>query len=392
LWTDLPRHLGHTSPPFYLVLGLPVVGALIVIAARRWLPGDGGHRPLQGFAGPSPPWTFGPGVAVAAFGTLAFGAVLGPEAPLIALGAVVGSALSVVVKLDQKSTAVLSTAGSMSAISALFDGPLVAGMLMVEAGIGMGAALIPVVLPGLVAAAIGYVLFIGLGSWGGLNSTGLTFPGLPAYHGTHVLDLVIAIGVGIAAAVCLAAIRRIGGWVEGLAAGPLRMPGLLVAGGLAVGLLAMTARWLGANSQDELFSGQAAVPALVNQSSIKVVLVLLIAKSLGYAISLGSGFRGGPIFPAIFTGVGLAAVTEHAFNRSPTFAVAVGTAAGMAAMTRLVLAPVLFAALLVGPAGVDAIPAAVLATSAAWVTTKALDQRAHHPPETADATPAAAPT
>jgi hypothetical protein len=75
---------------------------------------------------------------------------------------------------------VLATAGSFSAISALFGGPLVAGMLMVEAGAArLGAALIPALLPGLVAAAIGYVMFVGLGSWGGLNATPLAVPGLP---------------------------------------------------------------------------------------------------------------------------------------------------------------------------------------------------------------------
>lgn len=52
-----------------------------------------------------------------------------------------------------------------------------------------------------------------------------------------------------------------------------------------------------------------------------------------------------------------------------------GTAAGMAAMTRLLLAPLVFAGLLVGTSGIDAIPAAVFATSAAWLTRTALDRR-----------------
>jgi H+/Cl- antiporter ClcA len=33
LWTDLPDRLGHTGPPWYLVLALPVVGAAIVVVA-----------------------------------------------------------------------------------------------------------------------------------------------------------------------------------------------------------------------------------------------------------------------------------------------------------------------------------------------------------------------
>ena len=43
------------------------------------------------------------------------------------------------------------------------------------------------------------------------------------------------------------------------------------------------------------------------------------------------------VFPAIFLGVALAMLTGLWFDTSPTFAVAVGAAAGMAAMTRLVL-------------------------------------------------------
>ncbi len=332
LWTDLPHDLGASAPPWYLVLGLPVIGAGVVIAARMLLPGDGGHPPLGGLSTAPTPLRAGPGVALAAIGTLCFGPVLGPEAPLIALGSVVGMAVTLFVKLDERGKAVLGTAGSFSAISALFGGPLVAGMLLVEAGIGMGSALIPALLPGLVAAAVGYVIFVGFGTWGGLHETALTVPGLPLYHDIHVGDLLIGIGVGIAAALLITGVRLIGGRVDGLTHGRARMPLLLVAGGLAVGLLALLARALGANSQDVLFSGQTSVPGLVAEQSLKIVLILLVAKALAYAVSLGCGFRGGPVFPAIFLGVALSSVAEIVFNTSPTLAVAVGTAAGMAAM------------------------------------------------------------
>lgn len=380
LWEDLPEALGASSPPWYLVLCLPVIGALIVVAARSLLPGDGGHAPLGGLSAKPTPWSYGPGVALAALGTLAFGSVLGPEAPLIALGSVVGSALTMFVKLDQKSTAVLETAGSFSAVSALFGGPLVAGMLLVEAGVGMGSVLIPMLLPGLVAAAVGYLLFVGLGGWGGLDTATLTIPGLPAYDGTHILDLGIAIGVGVATALVVAVVRRIGTLVDGLKAGRLGMPGLLVAGGFTVGLLALVARWLGADSQDVLFSGQTSIPNLVAEPSLAVVLVLLAAKGLGYAVSLGAGFRGGPVFPAIFLGVAISSVAEVVFDVSPTLAVAVGTAAGMAAMTRLLFASLMFATLLVGSNGFDTIPAAVLAAAAAWIVTTGIERRAAQTP------------
>jgi hypothetical protein len=47
----------------------------------------------------------------------------------------------------------------------------------------------------------------------------------------------------------------------------------------------------------------------------------------------------------------------------------------MAATTRLLIMSALFAALLVGTAGVDTIPAAVLAAVAAWLTMSVLDRR-----------------
>ena len=376
LWTDLPHDLGASAPPWYLLLGLPVAGAGIVIAARLLLPGDGGHPPLGGLSMTPTPLRAGPGVALAAIGTLCFGPVLGPEAPLIALGSVVGMTVTLFVKLDERATAVLGTAGSFSAISALFGGPLVAGMLMVEAGVGMGSALIPALLPGLVAAAIGYVIFVGFGNWGGLHETALTVPGLPPYHhGLHPGDLLIGIGVGIAAALVIRGVRLVGGVTDALTHGRGRLPLLLVAGGLAVGLLALLARALGANSQDVLFSGQSSVPSLVEQGSLKIVLVLLVAKALGYAISLGSGFRGGPVFPAIFLGVALSTVAEIVFGISPTLAVTVGAAAGMAAMTRLLFAPLLFSVLLVGQSGLQTMPAAVLAAATAWILMEFFEPR-----------------
>jgi chloride channel protein, CIC family len=76
----------------------------------------------------------------------------------------------------------------------------------------------------------------------------------------------------------------------------------------------------------------------------------------------------------VFLGVGLASLPVVWFDVSPTLAVAVGAAAGMAAQARLLFAPLLFAQLLVGKAGLDAVPAAVLATVAAWLTISALSK------------------
>jgi H+/Cl- antiporter ClcA len=260
----------------------------------------------------------------------------------------------------------------------------VAGVLMVEAAAGtLGTRLIPALLPGFVAAAIGYMIFIGFGDWGGLNTPGLAVPDLPPYQHAHVHDLFVAIAVGVATSLAILLVRRL----ATRAIGPgerLGLAGFLLAGGLVVGLIALAADGLGADSQDVLFSGQASIPALVAESSTGIVLVLLVAKGLAYAVSLSCGFRGGPIFPAVFLGVGLATLPVVWFDVSPTFAVAVGAAAGLAAEARLVLSAMLFGALLVGSGGLDAVPGTVLAAAAAWMTIMALDP----PPEQAVADPA----
>lgn len=377
LWQDLPEALDRDSPPWYLILALPVVGACLVWAARRSLPGDGGHRPVDGLSADPTAAAYAPSVALAALGSLPFGAVLGPEAPLIALGSALGMLAAPRAKLGSKESAVLATAGSFAAIAALFGGPIPAGVLLVEASIaaGLGAATIPVLLPGLVAAAIGYLIFTGLGDFGGIEETVLSVPGLPAYEGVEVLDLAVGVGVGLAAAVLVFLIHGLARSIARQEGARVTTGKLLILGGAGVGGLALLADALGANPEDVLFSGQAGLPSLVAEGSVGVILVLVAAKGLAYALSLGSGFRGGPVFPAIFIGVALAMVCVAAFDTSPTLAVAVGTTAGVAAATKLLFSALVIAALLVGSEGADAIPAAVLAAVAAYLAVSVLERR-----------------
>jgi hypothetical protein len=145
-----------------------------------------------------------------------------------------------------------------------------------------------------------------------------------------------------------------------------------VSGGLIVGLLAQAARALSdAVPPETLFSGQAAIPDVLTEST-GALLVILVAKAIAYAVCLGCGFRGGPVFPAVFLGVLVATFAVVWFDVSETWAVAVGAAAGMAAGTGLLFSALLFSLLLVGLGGQDALPAAVLGATAAWLTRAAL--------------------
>jgi H+/Cl- antiporter ClcA len=230
---------------------------------------------------------------------------------------------------------------------------------------------VPALLPGLVAAAVGYLLFIGVGDWGGVSAFTLAVPGLPAYDGTSIGALAVAVAVGVVAAAVVAPIQR----SAAVAAAWSRRRGMavpLLLGALAVGALALMVRALGGDSQDELFSGQAALPGVAAEGSVAILVLMLLAKAVAYGICLGCGFRGGPVFPPIFLGIAAAMIPVVVFDMSPTLAVAVGAAAGMAAATRMLFSPVLFAALLVGSGAQATLPAAVLASAAAWLTATAL--------------------
>ena len=353
----------------------PFVGAVIVAAARTLLPGDGGRPPLQGLSHDPTPPSHIPSIAIAALGTLGFGAVLGPEAPVIAIGSAIAIGITSLARLGPRETAVLGGAGSFSAISALFGGPVVGGVMMTESGTALGASLIPVLAPGFVAAAVGYVIFVGLGDWGGLAAAGLTLPNLEPYDGTHVLDLAIAPVIGVVTTLVLVIVRRFAVRLNGTGERRLGPVSFLLLGGLAVGLIALVADALGEGSQNVLFSGQASIPAEVAETSTVALLVLLVAKTLAYLVSLACGFRGGPIFPAVFLGIGVATLPVIWLDVSPTYAIAVGAAAGMAGQSGLILTSMLFGTLLVGAQGLDATPAAVLAAVAAWMTAGAADRR-----------------
>src|SRR6478752_10135093 len=87
VFTDLPSGLGFDTVPTWWPIVPLVVAGFLVGAIIRYLPGRGGHSPADGFHAGAPPAPIElPGVLFAALVSLGLGAVIGPEAPLIALG------------------------------------------------------------------------------------------------------------------------------------------------------------------------------------------------------------------------------------------------------------------------------------------------------------------
>jgi H+/Cl- antiporter ClcA len=95
-----------------------------VVAVALRLPGGGGHHPLEGL-GLQPPRPFHlPGILLAALATLAGGLVLGPEAPLVALGLVIGAKAARLLRAPGSDGQALALAGAFAAMATVFAGPL----------------------------------------------------------------------------------------------------------------------------------------------------------------------------------------------------------------------------------------------------------------------------
>ena len=123
IFTHLPHGLGYSTEPVWWPLPVLAVGGVLADLAIRHLPGDGGASPADGFAvhgAPTPVQL--PGVILAALATLVFGAVLGPEMPLIAIGgglAVLATKLARRRQVPAQAVAIVGAAGSFAAISTL---------------------------------------------------------------------------------------------------------------------------------------------------------------------------------------------------------------------------------------------------------------------------------
>jgi H+/Cl- antiporter ClcA len=145
--------------------------------------------------------------------------------------------------------------------------------------------------------------------------------------------------------------------------------------GLLIGLTAMAYQLISGQSFTQvLFSGQDALPALVEHAadySVGVMILLIICKGLAYGLSL-SAFRGGPVFPSMFIGaaVGIAASGLPGVSLAP--AIATGIGAMCAAMLRLPLTSTLLAVLLMGDDGVTVTPEVVVAVVVSFVITNVL--------------------
>jgi H+/Cl- antiporter ClcA len=359
---------------------------LVVAFAIVRLPGHGGHVPAEGLqAGSTQPIDL-PGVMLAAVASLGLGLVLGPEAPLLALGSGLAILAIRLVRKDapDEVAGLMAAAGAFAALSFIFESPLIAAVILIEAT-GIGGPRLPVVLvPGLLAAGIGSLVSLGMGSFTGLASSdyALGALSLPDFARPDFVDFVWTIPFAVAVAVVMFVILRAAGELHGRIESRefllLPLAGLAVAGA-AIAFEATTDH----SVTDVLFSGEEALPGLAAGAgtwSVSALALVIAFKGLAWTISLAS-FRGGPTFPALFLGATAGLLGSHLPGFDQTAAVAVGLGAATVSVLGLPLSAVVLATLLTAKSGAGATPLIIVGVVVAYLTTRALS-RPDQPPAT----------
>ena len=348
-------------------------------AIIHFLPGTAGHEPANGFvAGGAPAGVELPGVILAAFATLALGGVLGPEAPLIAIGSGLGALAVHLAKKDAPAQAVvvIGTAGAFAAIATLLGSPLVGAFLLMEVA-GLGGPLLGVILlPGLLAAGIGSLIFLGLDSITGLGTFSLSVPSLPPFTSLNGIEFLWALAIGVLGAVIGTMIKRSSKHLMGIVAVRRLWLTPLIGAGVAVAAIVF-GHFSTHGASEVLFSGQDAIGPLITQASTwsAGALVLLVAcKGIAYALTLSS-FRGGPVFPAIFIGAAGGIALSHVGNLPVVAGAAMGMSAMLVTMLGLPLTSVMLTVVLLSSDGIELTPLVIVAVVVAYVTSAYLTPR-----------------
>ena len=378
IFQSLPHALGfHGTPVWWPVPPLLVAGILVSLTIR-YLPGTSGHEPAFGFqTGGAPLADELPGVFLASLATLSLGVVLGPEAPLIAIGGGLGAlAVSLAAKdAPPMAATVMAAAGSFAAISTLLGSPLLGAFLLMEAS-GLGGPILGLVLiPGLLAAGIGTLIFIGLDQLTGLGTFSLSIPGIPVFDHPTVALFGWSLAIAVVATVLGTGIR-LGALACQSVLVKRRLVLTPVAGLVVAGVVIAFTEITGKGSQYVLFSGQSSLPDLVLHSStwaVGALVLLAVAKSIAYSVSL-SGFRGGPIFPAMFVGGVLGVLGSHLPGLALVPAVAMGVGGMATIMLRLPLTSTLLAILLFSSDGINVTPYVIVTVVVVYVLAARLPQ------------------
>jgi H+/Cl- antiporter ClcA len=287
--------------------------------------------------------------------TISAGGAAGPEAPLVTTCGTLAGWFARKRRLSADEARCVTVSGMAAAFTVLFGAPLGSAVFALEILHRRGLQYTEALLPAIVGSLSGYACYV-------VTTGSDLVPAwdIPGVERLHPIDLAWAAGAGIAGAVIAVtftyltlALRRLFRVIPG-ATRP-------IAGGLGLALLAL---W----SPYALTFGEVQTAhVLTARVAAGILAVAIVAKLIGTALTVSSGWPGGFIIPLFFIGAALGELTHHAFAGAP---VGVVCAALMVAANVGVTKTMLGSTLVVTEmGGLQLLPTTLLAAAIAFVLT-----------------------
>lgn len=368
LFGHIPNVLRFTETPWWLA-GVYLTVAAALITLIRKMPGHAGPGPLTGFHFDTAV-SFAPAILLTALVSLIAGASLGPEAPLIIIGTTLAAMMTR--KKDEQTRKAAMFISGAAAIGAVFGNPFITAFMILEFA-ALGLIPYALILPVMTALGASFIIQTGIWRFPGFDVHPLAVQGIPDYSAIAPGDFVLTIVVGLIAG-CVAIVARGVGQKVQVFSDRFFVPTLLVALALIITVLFVGQAILGVNLNQLLFSGNSGMSDLIAEETLGIVVFILIAKTVIFSLTIGSGFRGGPIFPITFLGVAVGVLVSLVFPGSPVSALAAaGIAAASAAFLKLPATSALLAAVLIGGAGEAVAPIAIVGAVVGFIIRVSFD-------------------
>ena len=243
-----------------------------------------------------------PGIVAVSAVSLIGGASLGPEQALGAMGGGAGSWMSRRRGLGTEDSRVNTLTGFGGAYGGLFSSTVVVVMMILEVARPGGERFTKALVGAIVASSVSFGIYFAIA-----GAVFLDAYQVPQYQ-FEDWQLLAAVPLGLFAAVVVTLLVM---FIK-LAAvlfGRLKLPSIVKStlGGAVFGLVGVVLPLT-------LFTGSDQLKTVLGDAGtlgIGMIAALMLGKILTFGVSLGSGFVGGPIFPALFIG-GTAGVLVHA--------------------------------------------------------------------------------
>ena len=249
-----------------------------------------------------------PGTLAVSLVSLMGGASVGPEKLLASIGGGAGGWMAQRRKLPKEDSGVNMLAGIAGMFGGLFSSPVIAVMLILEVARPGGRRLSKTLATDIAAASVSFGIYFAI--------AGAVFLGtyqVPSYN-FAAWQLLAGIPLGLFGAMVTALLAGLVALMS-RAFRQLKIPTIAKStlGGAIFGVVGVVLPLTMFSGGDQLAPLLRGARAL----GLGLCVAVLVAKMFTYAASQGSGFVGGPIFPALFIGGAAGVVVHQAVHAVP---------------------------------------------------------------------------